>query len=380
MKKSSIVFVVILTLSIVLAACSKGSTSDGGESKKGDAIVIGSVIPTSGNNATDGKDMKNAMEMAISEINDDGGVLGKKLKLEVVDDACDPQTATSAANKLVSMKVKVVVGGYCSGSTLPASGVFHNAGIPLVVPAANSSELPDQGYDSLFLINGLVPDQSKTGADYFNEKGAKNIVIVHDNSAYARNMADFAKEHIEKNGGKVVGFEAINPEEKDFSSLMTKLKSLKPDGTYFTGYYAAAGLMKKQFDQKDVSGLFMVGDGSYSQDLIDIAGADAEGILVTATPQASFIEGAEEFVTKYEEKYSLSPGPFSALSYNGVKLVADAIKRADSTDSAKVKQAIKETKGFAGIGQTIEFNDKNTLNESNFKIMTVVNGKFDIAK
>ena len=83
---------------------------------------------------------------------------------------------------------------------------------------------------------------------------------------------------------------------------------------------------------------------------------------------------------KYEEKYSLSPGPFSALSYNGMKLMADAIKRADSTDSAKVKKAIKETKAFAGIGQTIEFNDKNTLNESNFKVMTVVDGKFDIAK
>lgn len=301
----------VLILSMFLVACGKEET--GGKSSGGDEILIGTILPVSGNNATDGKDMLNAMNMAIEEINAAGGVLGKKIKLEVADDACDPQTATTAANKLVSQEVVAVVGGYCSGATLPASGVLHNAGIPLIVPAANSAELPAQGYDSLFLINGLVPDQAKTAADYFDANGAKNIVIINDNSAYSKNLADFAKQYVEENGGKVVAFEAINPDEKDFGSLMTKLKSLEPDGTFFTGYYAAAGLMKKQFEQKGVSGYFMVGDGSYSQDLIDIAGGDAEGILVTATPQASFIEGAGAFVEKYEGKFSLSPGPYSAF-------------------------------------------------------------------
>ncbi|MFS0823827.1 branched-chain amino acid ABC transporter substrate-binding protein [Bacillus sp. 1P02SD] len=370
-----LLFVIVLGFSMFLAACS--SDSSGGSSS--DEIVIGTILPVSGNNATDGKDMKNAMEMAIEEVNEAGGVLGKKIKLEVADDACDPQTATTAANKLVSSKVVAVVGGYCSGATLPASGVFHNAGIPMIVPAANSSELPAQNYDSLFLINGLVPNQAQTAADYFDKKGAKKIVIIHDNSAYAKDLADFAKESVEGNGGEVIAFEAINPEEKDFGSLMTKLKSLNPEGTFFTGYYAAAGLMKKQFEQKDVPGLFMVGDGSYSQDLIDIAGEDARDILVTATPQASFIPGAEEFVKKYEEKYNLSPGPYSALSYNGFQLLFDSIKRADSTESEDIKKAIKETKAFEAIGQVIEFNDQNSLNESNFQVLTVVDGKFELA-
>ncbi|WP_228460235.1 branched-chain amino acid ABC transporter substrate-binding protein [Cytobacillus dafuensis] len=381
LKKYSIIAIgMLLILSLFLSACSSEGSSGGKSSS--DEILVGVLLPVTGNNATDGKDMLNAMKMAAEKINNNGGVLGKKLKLEVTDDACDPQTATTAANKLVSMKVTAVVGGYCSGSTLPASGVFNNANIPMIVAAANSSELPAQGYESLFLINGLVPDQAKTGADYFKDKGAKNIVIIHDNSAYAKNLADFAQKSVEENGGKVIGFEAINPEEKDFGSLMTKLKSLNPDGTYFTGYYAAGGLMLKQFKEKGVSGFFMVGDGSYSPDIIEIAGADsADGLLVTATPTANFIPGADEFVKEYKSKYNnLSPGPFSALSYNGMNLLADALKRANSTSSEDLKKALKETKGFQGIGQVIEFNDQNSLNQSNFHVMKVVNGEFTLEK
>lgn len=368
----------MLVFSLFLSACSEEGSTSG---EKGDDLVVGVILPVTGNNATDGKDMLNAMKMAVEKVNEDGGVLGKQIKLEVADDACDPQTATTAANKLVSMEVTAVVGGYCSGATLPASGVFENAKIPMIVAAANSSELPAQGYENLFLINGLVPDQAQTGADYFNENGAKKIAIIHDNSAYAKDMANFAKKSVEAHGGEVIAFEAINPEEKDFGSTMTKLKSLNPDGTYFTGYYAAAGLMVKQFKEKEVSGLFMVGDGSYSPDVIDIAGGNnADGLLVTATPTANFIPGADDFVKEYKEKYDLSPGPFSALSYNGMNLLVDALTRADSTDSEALRKALKETKAFEGIGQVIEFNDSNTLNSSNFHIMKVVDGDFTLEK
>ena len=381
MRKHSIIALgFVLVLSLFLSACS--SKTGSGDNASGDEILVGVLLPVTGNNATDGKDMLNAMKMAVEKINSDGGVLKKKIKLEVADDGCDPQMATTAANKLVSKKVVAIVGGYCSGSTLPASGVFHNANIPMIVAAANSSELPKQGYDTLFLINGLVPDQAQSGADYFNDKGAKNIAIIHDNSAYAKDLADFAKKSVEENGGKIIAFEAINPEEKDFGSLMTKLKSLKPDGTYFTGYYAAGGLMFKQFKQKGVSGSFMVGDGSYSPDIIDIAGSEAANdLLVTATPTANFIPGAEEFVKNYKSKYKdLSPGPFSALSYNGMNLLVDALKRADSTDKDKIKKALKETKAFEGIGQVIEFSDQNTLSQSNFHVMKVVGGEFTLEK
>ncbi len=381
MKKwRSVITAALLSLSLAVAGCANQGQSGGASG--GDEILVGVLLPVTGNNATDGKDMQNAIEMAVKKVNDGGGVLGKKLKIEVADDGCDPQMATTAANKLVSQNVAAVVGGYCSGATLPSSGVFKNANIPMIVPAANSAKLPAQGYDTLFLINGLTPDQAQTAADYMGANQAKKVALIHDNSAYAKDLADFAKAAVEKSGGTVVAYEAINPEEKDFSALVTKLKGIGPDATYFTGYYAAGGLMVKQFKQKGVSGLFMVGDGSFSEDIIKIAGADnAEGLLITATPTAEFIEGAEAFTTEYKQTYNnLAPGPFSALSYNAVNLLVDALKRANSTDHDALKKAIKETKDFKALGQTISFNAQNTLDTSNFAVLKVAGGKFTLAK
>lgn len=383
MKKwGSAIVATMLTLSLAVAGCANQGQSSGSGSAGGDEILVGVLLPVTGNNATDGKDMQNAIEMAVKKVNDAGGVLGKKLKIEVADDGCDPQMATTAANKLVSQNVVAVVGGYCSGATLPSSGVFKNANIPMIVPAANSAKLPAQGYDTLFLINGLTPDQAQTAADYMAANQAKKVALVHDNSAYAKDLADFAKTAVEKSGGTVVAYEAINPEEKDFSALVTKLKGIGPEATYFTGYYAAGGLMVKQFKQKGVSGLFFVGDGSFSEDVIKIAGAEnAEGLLITATPTAEFIEGAEAFTTEYKATYNnLAPGPFSALSYNAVNLLADALKRANSTDRDAIKKAIKETKDFKALGQTISFNAQNTLDTSNFAVLKVAGGKFTLAK
>ncbi|MDR7314614.1 branched-chain amino acid ABC transporter substrate-binding protein [Brevibacillus nitrificans] len=379
-KWTSVITAALLTLSLGVAGCANQGQSSGASG--GEDILVGVLLPVTGNNATDGKDMQNAIEMAIKKINDGGGVLGKKLKIEVADDGCDPQMATTAANKLVSQNVVAVVGGYCSGATLPSSGVFKNANIPMIVPAANSAKLPAQGYDTLFLINGLTPDQAQTAADYMAANQAKKVALVHDNSAYAKDLADFAKAAVEKSGGTVVAYEAINPEEKDFSALATKLKGIAPDATYFTGYYAAGGLMVKQFKQKGVFGLFMVGDGSFSEDIIKIAGADqAEGLLITATPTAEFIPDAEAFTTEYKQTYgNLAPGPFSALSYNAVNLLADALKRANSTDHDALKKAIKETKDFQALGQTISFNAQNTLDTSNFAVLKVAGGKFTLAK
>ncbi|MGC5324634.1 branched-chain amino acid ABC transporter substrate-binding protein [Brevibacillus sp. SYSU BS000544] len=382
MKKwRSMIASMILTVSLALVGCTGQPTGSQGASGESGDILVGVIFPMTGNNATDGKDMYNAVEMAVKKINDAGGILGKKLKVEVADDGCDPQMATAAANKLVSQNVVAVVGGYCSGATLPASGVFKNANIPMIVTAANSSKLPAQGYDTLFLINGLVPDQAQKAADYMSAKQAKKVALIHDNSAYAKDLADSAKAAIEKTGGSIVAYEAINPEEKDFNALVTKLKGLQPDATYFTGYYAAGGLMLKQFKQKDVQGLFMVGDGSFSEDVIKIAGAEnAEGLLITATPTAELIEGAQAFVSEYKQAYNLSPGPFSALTYNGINLLADSLNRAKSTDKEALKKAIKETKDFQALGQTITFNAQNTLDASNFAVLQVEGGKFTLTK
>lgn len=365
---------------LALTACGSGGSSgtagQGGASSND--ILIGVQTPTTGSEAKMGQDMNNAIQLASDEINAKGGINGKKIKLVFADDAADPQTATAAANKLVSQGVVAVVGGYASGATLPASGVYHNAGIPMVVTAANSAKIPAQGYKEIFLVNGTTVHQGQAASDYMVSKlGAKRIAIVHDNSAFAKDLAEITKKAVQEKGGEVVAFEAVNPEEKDFTSLLTKLKTAKPDATYWTAYYAAGGLLIKQFKQLGVPGKIGVGDGANDKTLIDIAGKQAaEGTFVTTSPTPEFVPSAKSFIDSYTSKFKADPGPYSALSYDGMRLLADAIARANSTDKAAIVKALKETKGFKTFGGDVSFKEDGTLEKSNFIIIQAKDGKF----
>lgn len=364
---------------LTLTACGSGGSSTGKEGGTANGeLLIGVQTPTTGSEAKMGQDMNNAIQMAADEINEKGGINGKKIKLIFADDACDPQTATAAANKLVSQGVTAVVGGYCSGATLPATGVYHNAGIPMVVTAANSAKIPAQGYKEVFLVNGTTVHQAAQASDYMvNKLGGKRIAIIHDNSAFAKDLAENTKKEVEQKGGQVVAFEAVNPEEKDFTALLTKLKNLKPDATYWTAYYAAGGLFIKQFKQLGVPGAIGVGDGANDKTLIDIAGKQAaEGTFVTTSPTPEFIPAAKSFNDTYKNKFKADPGPYSALSYDGMRLLADALTRANSTDKAAIVKALQATKSFQTFGGNITFKEDGTLEKSNFIIIQVKDGKF----
>lgn len=367
-----------LSLTTVLAlttACSPEAVNQSGGGNSSE-LLIGVQSPTTGSEAKMGQDINNAIKLAADEINEKGGLNGKKIKLEFADDACDPQTATAAANKLVSQGIKAVVGGYCSGATLPASGVYHNAGIPMVVTAANSAKIPAQGYGEIFLLNGTTVHQGQVAAEHMIKAG-KRIAIIHDNSAFAKDLAETTKKEVEAKGGQVVAFEAVNPEEKDFTALLTKLKGEKPDATYWTAYYAAGGLLIKQFKQLGVSGTIGVGDGSNDKTLIDVAGKEAaEGTFVTTSPTPEFIESAKPFIDTYKSKFSAEPGPYSALSYDGMRLLADAVTRAGSDDKAAITKALKETKAFKTFAGDVTFQADGTLSQSNFIVVQVKDGKF----
>lgn len=248
----------------------------------------------------------------------------------------------------------------------------------MVVTAANSAKIPAQGYKEIFLVNGTTVHQAAEASDYMvNKLGGKRIAIIHDNSAFAKDLAENTKKDVEQKGGQVVAFEAVNPDEKDFTALLTKLKNLKPDATYWTAYYAAGGLLIKQFKQLGISGAIGVGDGANDKTLIDIAGKQAaEGTFVTTSPTPEFIPAAKSFNDAYKSKFNADPGPYSALSYDGMRLLADAITRANSTDKAAIVKALKETKSFKTFGGDITFKEDGTLEKSNFIVIQVKDGKF----
>lgn len=363
----------IVVLSIILTACG-GSEEEAVGNEEG-PIKIGVYAPTTGGAGSAGEDMVQGAELAIADINEEGGVLGRELELVVVDDASDPQEAVTAANKLVQEEISVAVGSYSTDAALPASGVYEEANIPNILVAANSHQIVDQGFDNIFIINGMLEDQAISVANYFDEENVEKIALVHDNSDYGSDLAELAREHHEELGGEVVAFEAIAPEEKDFGAVATKIKSVEPDATYFTGYYSEGGLLKKQFSQKDVPGLFVAGDANPIDAFTEISGEDAaKGLLVSETMSIQYVDSPEatRFIENYEEAYDDDPLIFGHRQYDGIRLAADAIERAESsTDSDAIIQQLSDTEDFEAFGEIYNFNEDGTRKDAEYMIVEV---------
>jgi branched-chain amino acid transport system substrate-binding protein len=181
-------------------------------------------------------------------------------------------------------------------------------------------------------------------------------------------------------GNEVVAFEVVNKGEQDHSALVTRIKSKAPDLVFWTGYYAEGALVIKGLRVVGYKGKLTVGDGSTDAKLMEIAGQAAEGITALANPLPEFLTEGKRFIQDYQAKFRVNPGPYSVLSYDGMYLLADAIKRAGSLDKKAVAAALKATTGFKGISGPVRFTDRNLLAHSNFVVLAVKDGKFHLAK
>jgi branched-chain amino acid transport system substrate-binding protein len=341
-------------------------------------IKIGAQVPTSGSEAPYGIDMLNAIRMAAGEINAKGGVLGDKIRVIPADDACDPQAAVNAASKLVSQDVTGVVGGYCSGATLPSLKVYGDAHVPFVITAANSTALIGANPGNAFMINSTGFDQVKTAVDLFTAKGIKTLAIINEGDAYSANLADLTRKAWEKLGNKVVDYEVVSKGEQDFSAVVTRIRERHPDAVFWTAYYADGGLLIKQLRQGGYSGMIALGDGNNSPKLFQLAGAAAEGVYCFSNPTADFLPAARIFIADYQKQFHQPPGPYSALSYDGMMLMAHAITAAGSADKAKIVAALKATHDYKGIAGPISFTPQNTLARSNFVVLLGKGGQWTL--
>lgn len=354
----------------LLAACAAAAgILLGAAASQAADLSIGVLVPTSGSEATYGRDMANAIRLAASQINAKGGVLGQKIAINVQDAACDPQQAVNAASKLVSQNVTGVVGGYCSGATLPTLKIFGDAGIPFIIPAANSTKLIGANPGDAFMINSTGYDQVTTAVKLFQSKKIKALAVVDEGDAYSADLSNLTRAAWTKAGGKVVAHEVVNKGEQDFSALVTRIKSAKPDAVFWTAYYADGGLLIKQLRQAGYGGMIALGDGNNSPKLFALAGSAANGVYCFSNPTAEFLPNAKAFTAAYRKRFNQAPGPYSTLSYDGMNLLASAIKRAGSTDKAKIIAALKQTKNFQGVAGPINFTPQNTLARSNFVIL-----------
>jgi branched-chain amino acid transport system substrate-binding protein len=368
MKKTTFGYL-LLTCVLAIACVAPAMAAD---------LKIGIMVPTTGSEATYGKDMENAINLAAEEINAAGGVLGMKIATITGDAACDPQQATAAASKLVSADVVAVVGGYCSGATLPTLKIYGDAGIPIVIPAANSTKLIAANPGNAFQINSTGFDQVATAIGLFSEKKVKSLAIVHQGDGYSEDLAKLTREKWTAMGNEVVAYEVVNKGEQDHSSLVTSIKSKNPDAVFWTAYYADGALLIKQLRQAGYRGLIAVGDGSNSPKLMEIAGPAAEGVFCFSNPTVEYLPAAKAFADNYKKAFKQDPGPYSALSYDGMNLMASAIKKAGSADRKAIIAALKATKDFNGIAGPISFTPENTLARSNFVILIAKGPKWEL--
>jgi branched-chain amino acid transport system substrate-binding protein len=343
-------------------------------------IKVGIMVPTSGSEATYGQDMINAVNMAVEELNAKGGVLGQKYVTFTGDDGCDPQMATAAASKLTSENVTAVVGGYCSGATLPTLKIYADAGIPFIVCAANSSKFTPLNPGNTFLINALATYQVDTAMGLFKKQGVKRLAIVNEGDAYSADLANLTATKWEAGGGKVVSNQLVAKGEQDMSALVTALKSASPDMIFWTAYYADGALLIKQLRQGGYRGKMTVGDGSTDGKLIEIGGKATEGTFAMANPLPEFLPKGKDFVAKYKAKFHQDPGPYSALSYDGMMLLDHSLRVAKTTDSVKLTAAIKAVKAFPGISGPITFDEHNNLAHSNFVVLQVKDAKWALVQ
>jgi len=381
-KRRSALLGAALATALLTSACGGGLLDSGGEEESTDGpITLGMVVPMSGSSSAIGPYMQNGAQLAINEINADGGVLGRDLELQVEDEACDPQSAVAAANKLVSDGVAVSVGGYCSGATLPTLPIFEDAGIPMIIPAANSDELVDQELPNVFLINGTGSQQADAAEAFIESEGASEVALVNDNTSYSVNIAEATRDRLEDGGvAEVAAFESVTPGESDYSANVNAILSASPDFVYWTGYYQEGGLLVRQLRQAGYTGDIMVADGSVDASLVEIAGADlAEGVYATMTQTPDTIEGAETWIQDYTDEFGEAPGPYSTQAYDAVRVAAQAIEDAGSTDGEELISALEGIDGLDLFSGPLEFTDEHTLSSGGFVILQVQGGTFALA-
>ena len=325
-------------------------------------VKIGHVGPLSGAIAHLGKDNENGARLAIEELNAKGVKIGgKAVKFELVaeDDAADPKQGTAAAQKLVDSKVNGVIGHLNSGTTIPASKIYSDAGIPQISPSATNPKYTRNGFKTAFRV---VADDVHLGGTLgryaVNTLKGKSIAVIDDRTAYGQGVADEFKKAAIAAGGKVVGHEFTTDKASDFMAILTTLKAKNPDVVFFGGMDAVGGPMLRQMKSLGINAKFMGGDGICTTELVKLAGdAMADGQVVCAEAggvDGNLKKGMDDFGVRYKKRFNDDVKLYAPYVYDAVNTMVDAMVRAGSADPAKYLPALAQA-NYKGITGTIAF-------------------------
>ncbi len=333
-----------------------------------DTIRIGLAGPVTGPVAQYGDMQFIGAEMAIEQINKAGGVNGAQLQGVRYDDACDPKQAVAVANKIVNDNVKFVVGHLCSSSTQPASDIYEDEGILMITAASTSPDITSRGYELIFRTIGLDSLQGPTAGNFIADHvKPKNVAVIHDKQQYGEGIATAVKQTLESKNIKVGLFEGINAGDKDFSSLIAKLKREGVDFVYYGGYHPELGLLLRQSKEKGLNVRFMGPEGVGNSEISAIAGPASEGMYVTLPKSFDQDPRNKELVDAFKAKKQDPSGPFVFPAYAAVQVIAEGIEKAGSTDTDKVAEALRSNTFDTPTGN-LAFDEKGDLKDFNFVV------------
>lgn len=347
-------------------------------------VKIGHVAPISGSSAHMGKDNENGARMAIDELNAQGVMIGgKKVRLELLaeDDAGDPKQGTAAAQKLVDSKVKGVIGHLNSGTTIPASKIYRDAGIPQISPSATHPQFTRNGYKTAFrVVSDDVHLGGTLGRYAVKELKGKNIAVIDDRTAYGQGVANEFEKGVKSAGGaQIVARQFTNDKATDFTAILTSIKSKKPDVVFFGGMDAVAGPMLRQMKQLGLQTQFMGGDGICSSELPKLAaGALSDRQVVCA--EAGGVEGAqkpdlEKFKRDFKSRFNAEVQNYAPYVYDAVKIMVAAMVKAGSAEPDQYLPWLAKTQAYKGVTGTISFDAKGDIKNGALTLYTYQGGR-----
>ena len=354
----------ILAVTILLALV-LGPLSLSARAQEGDPILIGLQGPMTGDYAYEGQGFEQAVQLLVDQVNEEGGLLGRPVELVIEDDAGDPTQSALVADRMVDAGVVAVIGAYNSTATEPASEIYNEEGILHITPSSTATRLTEKGFDQFFRVCFLDDRQALFAvmamADVLD---AQTIGILHDNSTYAQGLAEWTRTYAEEAGLEVAYFDAINPDDQDFTPTLTNIGEAGLDAVYFTGYHAQGGLLLRQTAELGLDIQWIMGNASNNPEMVEIAGVDAAtGTFITTEPLPQDLEYPEavEFVEAFTEAYGEPPASvWWLLAAEAFNVIVHAIEETESTDTEVLAAYLhEEFADYPGLSGPIIGFDEN---------------------
>ncbi len=343
-------------------------------------VKIGHVAPMTGPQAHLGKDNENGARLAIEDLNAQAlEIGGAKVKFELIgeDDQADPKQGSIVAQKLVDAKVNGVIGHLNSGTTIPASKLYFDAGIPQISGSATNPKYTQQGFNTAFRVMANDVQQGKVLGEFAAKQGVKTVAIVDDRTAYGQGLADEFKKAAEAAGLKVVATEYTNDKATDFKAILTKIKSTKAELVFYGGMDAQGGPMVKQMKELGIKAKFLGGDGVCTPEFMKLGGEASEGQFCSlpGMPLEKLAKGPE-FKDKFTKKFNAEIQLYAPYLYDAVMVMADSMKRANSVEPAKYLPEVGKTK-YDGVTALIEFDELGDLKGGAISVYQYKGGKLE---